>query len=47
LNRRQHRTSLHKMAALDLETLCAGHGEPLLSGAGDQIRAALAKYPDS
>ena len=32
--------SFQRMAALDVETLCVGHGEPIASGAGDRIRAA-------
>jgi hypothetical protein len=31
-------TSFQRMAALDVETLCVGHGEPIASGAGDRIR---------
>lgn len=31
--------SFQRMAALDVETACFGHGEPIVSGAGDHIRA--------
>jgi glyoxylase-like metal-dependent hydrolase (beta-lactamase superfamily II) len=41
LNKRQHKQSLRKMAELDTEVLCTGHGEPLVSGAAQRIRAAL------
>lgn len=43
LNRRQHRASLRKMADLDTEVLCTGHGEPIRSGAAGTIRAALSQ----
>ncbi len=43
LNRRQHRASLHKMAELDAEVLCTGHGEPISSGAAARIRTALSQ----
>ncbi len=41
LNRRQHERSLRRLAELDSEVLCVGHGEPLGSGAAARIRAAL------
>lgn len=34
--------SFHRLAALDVETACFGHGEPITSGAGDRIRAVAA-----
>jgi glyoxylase-like metal-dependent hydrolase (beta-lactamase superfamily II) len=34
--------SFHRLAALDVETACFGHGEPIGSGAGEQIRQAAA-----
>jgi glyoxylase-like metal-dependent hydrolase (beta-lactamase superfamily II) len=34
--------SFHRLATLDIETACFGHGEPLLSGAGDRIREVAA-----
>lgn len=43
LNRRQHRASLRKMAELDTEVLCTGHGEPIRSDAAARIRAALSQ----
>jgi glyoxylase-like metal-dependent hydrolase (beta-lactamase superfamily II) len=41
LNPKQHQASLRRLAELDAEVLCVGHGDPLLSGAAAQIRAAL------
>ncbi|MBT2385061.1 MBL fold metallo-hydrolase [Streptomyces sp. ISL-11] len=39
-DRPQAVASFHRQAALDVETACFGHGEPLLTGAGDALRAA-------
>jgi glyoxylase-like metal-dependent hydrolase (beta-lactamase superfamily II) len=41
LNQKQHKASVHHLAELDSEILCVGHGEPLTSGAAEQIRRAL------
>ena len=41
LNEKQHQVSLRRLAELDAEVLCVGHGEPLMSGAAATIRAAL------
>jgi glyoxylase-like metal-dependent hydrolase (beta-lactamase superfamily II) len=43
-NRDRTRTvaSFHRLAALDVETACFGHGEPIAAGAGDRIRDAAA-----
>ncbi len=35
-------SSFQRLAALDVETACFGHGEPIAAGAGDQIRAVAA-----
>jgi len=35
-------SSFQRLAGLDVETACFGHGEPIAAGAGDQIRAAAA-----
>ncbi len=43
LNRRQHRASLRKMADLDTDVLCTGHGAPIQSGAAARIRTALSQ----
>jgi glyoxylase-like metal-dependent hydrolase (beta-lactamase superfamily II) len=34
--------SFQRLAALDVETACFGHGEPIASGAGDQMSRAAA-----
>ena len=34
--------SFHRLATLDVETACFGHGEPIASGAGDRIREVAA-----
>lgn len=41
LNKRAHKQSLRKMAELDADVLCTGHGEPITSGAAARVRAAL------
>ena len=41
LNLPQHRASVRRLAELDSEILCVGHGDPLRSGAAQAIRAAL------
>lgn len=41
LNPTQHRASIRRLAEFDAEVLCTGHGDPLVAGAGDQVRAAL------
>jgi glyoxylase-like metal-dependent hydrolase (beta-lactamase superfamily II) len=41
LNQKQHKASVRRLAELDSEILCVGHGEPLPSGAAQQIRQAL------
>ena len=41
LNPKQHRASVRRLAELDSEIVCVGHGEPLASGAAQRIRAAL------
>ena len=34
--------SFQRLADLDVETACFGHGEPIASGAGDRIREVAA-----
>jgi glyoxylase-like metal-dependent hydrolase (beta-lactamase superfamily II) len=34
--------SFHRLAALDVETACFGHGEPIASGAGTRLREVAA-----
>jgi glyoxylase-like metal-dependent hydrolase (beta-lactamase superfamily II) len=43
LNPKQHQASLRRLAELDAEVLCVGHGDPVLAGAAAQIRAALSR----
>lgn len=38
-DRAQTVASFQRLAALDVETACFGHGEPIRTGAGDRIRA--------
>jgi hypothetical protein len=33
--------SFRRVAALNVETACFGHGEPVLTGAGTRLRAAV------
>jgi glyoxylase-like metal-dependent hydrolase (beta-lactamase superfamily II) len=40
---RQLIDSFHRQAALDAGTACFGHGDPVVQGAGDALRAAAAK----
>jgi glyoxylase-like metal-dependent hydrolase (beta-lactamase superfamily II) len=35
------RESVHRLAALPVQVLCAGHGEPILEGASTRIRALV------
>jgi glyoxylase-like metal-dependent hydrolase (beta-lactamase superfamily II) len=37
-NRARTVASFQRLAALDVETACFGHGEPITKGAGDQLR---------
>lgn len=41
LNHKQNRTSLQRLAGLDLEVLGVGHGEPITSEAGQHLRALV------
>ncbi len=43
LNPKQSMESLHRLAELDADVLCVGHGEPLKSGAAARLQAALYK----
>lgn len=45
-NARHYQESLEKLAALDFEALCGGHGAPLLRGASGQLRRLLASRPE-
>ena len=39
LDKEQAYASLRRLAALDFDILCPGHGEPIVGGAGEQVRA--------
>ena len=45
-NRSHYRESLDSLAALEFDTLCGGHGEPLVGGASDRLRKLLRARPD-
>ena len=42
----QYRRSIDSLASLGFETLCGGHGEPLIRGASDRLRDLLRTRPD-
>jgi hypothetical protein len=33
--------TFRRMAAIDVETACVGHGEPILAGAGHRLREVV------
>ena len=41
-----YRESLQRLARLEFDTLCGGHGSPLVGGASDRLRDLLARSPD-
>jgi len=43
MNMTQAKESIRKLCDMDIEIACFGHGEPILQGAGDQIRAFARK----
>jgi glyoxylase-like metal-dependent hydrolase (beta-lactamase superfamily II) len=45
-NGRDYRQSLARLASLEFETLCGGHGSPLVGGASDRLRDLLAAKPE-
>ncbi len=45
-DRARYTVSLQKLAALEFDALCGGHGSPLLGGASDKLRDLLAARPD-
>lgn len=45
VDRAEALASFAGLAALDVETACFGHGEPIAEGAGTYLRAALAQLP--
>ena len=42
VDREQSIASFRRQAALDIETACFGHGDPIVQGAGDALRATAA-----
>jgi glyoxylase-like metal-dependent hydrolase (beta-lactamase superfamily II) len=40
----QQLESFRRLAALDVETACFGHGEPVVTGAAEAMRAAVARH---
>ena len=40
------RGSLRRLAGLEFDALCGGHGAPLIGGASDRLRDLLATHPD-
>lgn len=45
-NRQDYRKSLDRIASLEFDALCGGHGAPLVGGASDKVRALLASEPE-
>ena len=45
-NVEHYKASIDRLAALEFDTLCGGHGAPLVSGASDALRHLVATSPD-
>ena len=45
-NGQDYRSSIERLATLDFDTLCGGHGEPLVGGASARLRDLLRTRPD-
>ena len=45
-NDQEYRESLQKLASVEFDTLCGGHGAPLVGGASDRLRELLRAKPD-
>ena len=43
---RCYRASLNRLAALEFDVVCGGHGAPLIGGASDELRKLLRVRPD-
>ena len=43
---RHYRQSLERLATLEFDALCGGHGAPLIGGASDRLRKLLAARPE-
>ncbi len=42
----KYRESIERLAGMPFDTLCGGHGEPLVGGASDRLRDLLKARPD-
>ena len=40
------RASLARLATMEFDVLCGGHGEPLIGGASDRLKTLLATRPE-
>lgn len=45
-DRRHYRTSVERLASLDFDVLCGGHGAPLVGGASNAVRRLVECSPD-
>ena len=45
-NSEDYRNSLTRLANLEFDVLCGGHGQPLMGGASERLRELLARRPD-
>ena len=43
---RLYRSSLERLAGLEFESVCGGHGRPLVGGAAEKLRRLLAERPE-
>ena len=42
----KYRDSIERLAGMEFDTLCGGHGDPLVGGASDRLRDLLKAKPD-
>lgn len=45
-NRSHYRESLERLAGMEFDTLCGGHGAPLVGGASERLRELMAAKPE-
>ena len=45
-NRSHYRESLKRLAGMEFDTLCGGHGAPLVGGASERLRELMAAKPE-
>lgn len=45
-DRRRYRASVERLAGLDFDVLCGGHGAPLVGGASNAVRQLMERSPD-